>query len=49
MHLEAHQRENSLEISPSLDMINFPFWQTPQRDFVLKVKRKILISSCLSS
>ena len=23
MHLDAHQRENSLEISHSLDMLNF--------------------------
>lgn len=46
--LGMHQRENSLEISHSLDRLNFSFYPTLQRDFVLKVKRKILISSCSS-
>lgn len=45
--MEAHQREHVLEISTFLDASNFPFYPTPQRDLVVTLKRKILISSSL--
>lgn len=48
VHQAVDQRENILEISTSLDVINFLFYPTPQRDFVLKLKRKILMLSSMT-